>query len=235
MDVKQSENDNSFGYSFPPKEPGKTVIYLIRHGESEGNLKRICLGHTDLGLTEKGREQAVKTAGALSGVSIDAVYSSDLIRARQTAEPHAVMRGLSVTGIEALRELYFGDWENQYVDYLTETYGEMFTVGWRKNFGTFTVPKGESVVHCAARAEKALSDIAEAHPGGAVIVVSHAALIRALWGRLSGKSPEEYADFVPFPSNASFSVIVYDGRRLIPVSYSNDKHMGELATGLPMK
>ncbi len=227
--------ENGFGYSFPAKEVGKTVVYLIRHGESEGNLKRICLGHTDLGLTEKGREQAEKTAKALSLVDIDAVYSSDLIRALQTAEPNALMRGLSVTGVEGLRELYFGDWENRYVDFLTETYGEMFTVGWRKNFGTFTAPKGESVVHCAARAEKALSDIAEAHLGGAVAVVSHAALIRALWGRLSGKSPEEYADFVPFPSNASFSVLIYDGKGLIPMSYSNDRHMGELATGLPMK
>ena len=86
--------DNDFGYSFLPKEVGKTVIYLIRHGESEGNLKRICLGNTDLGLTEKGREQAEKTAKALSPVDIDAIYSSDLIRAVQTAEPHALCADL---------------------------------------------------------------------------------------------------------------------------------------------
>lgn len=230
MDKKSAQSYSAYG-----RKAGETVLFLIRHAESEGNLKRICLGHTDLGLTERGREQARKTAEALKNIEIDAVYSSDLLRAAQTAEPHAELRKLAVKKISDLRELYFGEWENRYVDYLTERWAEMFTVGWRKHFGTFTAPGGESVVHCAERAEKALLDIAKAHIGGAVIVVSHAALIRALWGRISGKAPSEYADFVPFPSNASYSVVTFDGERLNPISYSNDEHMGELATGLPMK
>lgn len=222
-------------YIFPENTVGQTIIYLIRHGESEGNLKRICLGHTNLGLTERGREQAVKTADALSALRLDGVYSSDLLRAISTAYPHAERRALSVVGLPELRELYFGEWENKSVDFLNETYGDMFSVGWRKNFGTFTAPKGESVVDCAERAERALKNIAAAHAGGAVAVTSHAALIRALWGKISGVSPEKYAEFVPFPTNASFSIIRFDGERLIPISYSNDKHMGDIATGLSVK
>ena len=222
-------------YDFPKNSAGKTLIYLLRHGESEGNLKRICLGHTNLGLTERGREQAERTAEALSELEIDAVYSSDLVRAMDTAEPNARRRGLTVVGVPELRELYFGDWENKAVDYLNETYGDMYSVGWRQNFGTFVAPRGESIPECAERAELALKKIAAAHTGGAIVVTSHAATIRALWGRISGKSPEEYASFVPFPSNASFTLICFDGERLVPLSYSNDKHMGDIGTGLPMK
>ena len=96
----------------PSKDDCVTKIYLIRHGESVGNLHRICLGHTDLDLTDLGHEQAKKTAEALADVDFDAVYSSDLIRAVHTAEPHALKRAKSVEKSELFRELYFGDWEN---------------------------------------------------------------------------------------------------------------------------
>ena len=71
-----------------------TKIYLIRHGESIGNLHRICLGHTDLDLTDLGLKQAKKTADALSDVNFAAIYSSDLIRAVHTAEPNAIKRSI---------------------------------------------------------------------------------------------------------------------------------------------
>ena len=73
-----------------------TRVYVIRHGESVGNLHRICLGHTDLDITDLGVKQAEKTAEALSDVDFAAIYASDLIRAVHTAEPHARMRGLEV-------------------------------------------------------------------------------------------------------------------------------------------
>ena len=120
-----------------------TKIYLIRHGESVGNLHRICLGHTDLDLTDLGLKQAKKTADALLGVDFTAIYSSDLIRAVHTAEPHAIKRGLNVNTSDSFRELYFGDWENASVLYLKERHHEEFMIGWRQNFGTFTAPNGE--------------------------------------------------------------------------------------------
>ncbi len=211
----------------------KTLIYLIRHGESVGNLNRICLGHTDLELTELGHTQAEKTAEALCGVNFDAICSSDLKRAYFTALPHAQMRGMSVQTSADFRELYFGDWENTSIAYLNENYNEMFTVGWRRIFGTFTAPNGESVEHMAKRMERGLIAIASQHMGGTVLCASHAAAIRALWGRISGVEPAEWAVANPFPSNASYSVIEYDGERLIPMSYSCDGHLGELATSIP--
>ena len=215
-----------------------TMIFIIRHGESVGNLLKICLGHTDLGLTDRGREQAAATANALKDVNFDAFYSSDLIRAIETARPHVVLRGLdtgSIIGTAGLRELYFGDWENGAVEDLKRNYGDMFTVGWRQNFGTFTPPNGESVVDCAERMEKTLKILAKRHPGGNILVVTHAASIRALWGKISGLEPSLWCDEVQFPSNASYSTIEYDAVAdvLKPLNYSCDGHLDGLKTALP--
>lgn len=207
-----------------------TRIYLIRHGESVGNLHRICLGHTDLDLTDLGREQAKKTAEALSEIDFAAIYSSDLQRAVHTAEPHAQKRGKTVAKSEFFRELYFGDWENASVLYLKEHHHEEFVIGWRQNFGTFTAPNGESVVDMAERMAAGLKNIVCEHVGENILVASHAAAIRALWGKISGLEPHEWADAYPFPTNASYSVIEYDKGVLRPVSYSNDSHLGELVT-----
>ena len=212
------------------KSTENTRIYVIRHGESVGNLHRICLGHTDLDITELGMKQAEKTAEALSGVDFAAIYASDLIRAVHTAEPHAKMRGLDVNTSPDFRELYFGNWENASVLMLKEKFHEQFMIGWRQNFGTFTAPRGESVVAMAERMEEGLKRIAKEHRGKNILLTSHAAAIRALWGKISGYAPSEWADAYPFPTNASYSVVEFDGERLIPVSYSNDSHLGELVT-----
>ena len=207
-----------------------TRIYVIRHGESVGNLHRICLGHTDLDITELGMKQAEKTAEALSDVDFAAIYSSDLIRAVHTAEPHAKMRGLTVNTDEAFRELYFGNWEHASVLMLKEKFHDEFTIGWRQNFGTFTAPMGESVVAMAERMEDGVKRIAGKHRGKNILLTSHAAAIRALWGKISGFKPSEWADAYPFPTNASYSILEFNGEELISVSYSNDSHLGELVT-----
>ncbi len=212
------------------KSTKNTRIYVIRHGESVGNLHRICLGHTDLDITELGMKQAEKTAEALADIKFAAIYASDLIRAVHTAEPHAKIRGLDVNTSEDFRELYFGNWENASVLMLKEKFHEQFTIGWRQNFGTFTAPEGESVVDMALRMEEGLKRVAEKHLGENILVTSHAAAIRALWGKISGHTPSEWADAYPFPTNASYSIVEFDGEKLIPISYSNDSHLGELVT-----
>ena len=209
-----------------------TTIYIVRHGESVGNLHRICLGHTNLDLTELGLEQAKKTAEALENVDFAAIYSSDLQRAVHTAEPHAKKRGLEINTSPDFRELYFGNWENASVLMLKEKFHEQFMIGWRQNFGTFTAPEGESVVAMAERMVSGLEKIAALHLDETILVTSHAAAIRALWGKISGYAPSEWAEAFPFPTNASYSVLEYDGVALKPISYSNDSHLGELVTAI---
>ena len=208
----------------------KTLLYFVRHGQSLGNEGRIFLGHTDMGLTEMGFKQAKMTADALADVKIDLVYSSDLSRAYYTAVPHAELRGLEVITDERLRELYCGEWEGLTVDQIIERYNSDYTDAWVNDFGRFTLPNGESVQHGADRMLEVALEVARANVGKTILLASHAAVIRALWARISGVAPEDVAKNIPYPANASYSVAELVGDRLVPVSFSNDEHLGSLST-----
>src|SRR4029079_3482461 len=88
-----------------------TTILLARHGETDWNVERRVQGHSDTPLNDTGRGQARALAEELAGEPIDAVYSSDLVRAHETARLVAEQRGLDVTAIRDLREKHFGTWE----------------------------------------------------------------------------------------------------------------------------
>ncbi|MBO7304074.1 MAG: histidine phosphatase family protein [Clostridia bacterium] len=202
-----------------------TRIILERHGQSVGNAMRKYLGHSNLGLSELGREQAVLAAECLKDVHIDAIYSSDLERAYATALPHAQLRGLEVKTSSQLREFYIGEWEGADVDWLVKERYDEFVLKWLGEFGTFTFPGGESVLDGAERMYNALVAIARENDGGVVLVASHAAIIRAFYCKISGIEPEKMAEAFPFPTNASFTTVDYDGEKFIPVEFSHDDHI----------
>ena len=201
----------------------KTKIFLERHGQSEGNAKRIYLGHTDLGLTEEGRRQAEITAEHLKNEKIDAVYSSDLIRAFKTAEPHAELRGLEVERCGELREMFVGDWEGLDADYLIKNCREDFTV--RRCQRDFVYPNGESVPHAARRMTEQILKIAEKNEGKTVLIVSHSAAIRAFWYYLCGYSELDMTERVPFMKNGAYCILEYENGTLLPIEYGIDSHL----------
>src|SRR5215210_3099803 len=87
-----------------------TRIYLARHGESDWNAENRFQGHSDRPLTSRGREQAVALAGVLEGTRVDAIYTSPLRRALETAEIVAGRIAVGMSAIEALREVDVGGW-----------------------------------------------------------------------------------------------------------------------------
>ena len=208
----------------------KTTLYLLRHGQSIANLDDKMIGHTDLDLTELGYLQAERTAEALRDVDFCAIYSSDLVRARNTAKYNAQLHKLDIITDEQLREIYFGDWENVEKTKLAAESSDLYVGGWRENFGTFRCPNGESVVQTADRIYDALLKIAKRHEGKTVLVTFHAAAIRALWGKILDLPPQKWAKETWFPSNASYTIVEYDGNKILPVSFSNDAHLGDLVT-----
>jgi broad specificity phosphatase PhoE len=214
--------------AFDPEK--HTKIIIIRHGESLGNLHQIMLGHTDIDLAPRGYIQAEACAEFLRDEQIDAVYSSDLIRAYHTAEPHARHRGLPITTSKELRECYVGDWENVPLDEIVEKWPELFFEGWRKSFGTFKIPGGESVQEAASRFHREVLKIARENIGRTVLIAAHAAVIRGFWGKITGTLPEKLAETYPYPTNASCSFVWYDGEGLVPLEYSVDEHLSEIGT-----
>ena len=86
------------------------TLYFIRHGQSLGNMKKTFLGHTDLDLSDLGYRQAECTAKYLNSISIDTVYSSDLLRAYNTCNEFLKLSGKTAVKDQKLREIYAGDW-----------------------------------------------------------------------------------------------------------------------------
>jgi len=201
-------------------------IILIRHGQSIGNLKRIYLGHTDLGLSELGVEQAEKAARYFKDEKISAIYSSDLKRAYNTAVPHTKYHNLPIIATEELREIYMGLWEGVPIDTIREKWQEKFDIEWRLKFGESTPPEGEKVTDAAKRIYEKLLSIAKSHEGK-ILVTTHAALIRALWGYINGLEPCDWGESYFFPANASASYVGFDGEKLIPIKFSFDDYLSE--------
>lgn len=205
----------------------KTRIYLIRHGESLGNAKHVFLGHTDLDLSELGYAQARAAATAMADVHFDAIYSSDLIRAYNTARPHAELRGQNVIADKGLREVFVGEWEGLVVDEVIEKYGEhTYRVEWRGvGYGNFAFPGGESVLGAGERFYNAIVDIAKASPGKTVLVAAHASVIRTFYALVSGIAPSEMGEKSTFPSNASCTVVDYADGKFSPIEFSDDSYL----------
>ncbi len=203
----------------------KTRILIVRHGESQANAVRVFLGHTDIGLSQRGMTQARATAEYLKNEPIAAVFSSDLIRAYSTALPNAELRGLPVLADTGLRELNIGEWENMKIDDIIERYGKEYTVGWKHNFGTFTPPGGESIADAGRRFYDAVLRIAKSYQGKCVLICAHAAVIRGFYALVSGISWERVAEEIDFPYNASVTTVYYDGERLVPWEYSHSAHL----------
>ena len=105
-----------------------TEIYIVRHGESLGNKEKIFLGQTDRDLTKLGYKQAELTAEFLRETKIDAVYSSSLIRAVNTAKAIANLKGLDVIKCSNLREINAGDWEGRSYENIAEVYPKMWKI-----------------------------------------------------------------------------------------------------------
>ena len=207
----------------------KTKLIIVRHGQSIGNMTRLFLGHTDLDLSELGYRQAEATAKHLRDEKIDKIYSSDLIRAVNTALPHAKMRNLKVILSKNLRECHAGGWENRYVDEILEIWGrEVFVDQWKESFGTFTFPDGENTRAAGERFYREIMSICEQNEGKTLLISSHAAIIRSFWAIISNIPAEQVSRLVDFPTNASFSVCYYENGQITPFSYSNDEHLHDV-------
>ena len=209
----------------------KTTIYLVRHGQSQGNLKDQFIGHTDIALTDLGRKQAEVTATYFENVHLDRIYSSDLQRAYDTACATARLKNLSVTKTAAMREIDGGQWETRVFSTLMETYKKDFSV-WQNNFGNARCTDGESVLELQNRIVGEVRRIAEENPGKSVAIFCHATPIRVFRAHCDGASVAEMGN-VPWASNASVSHAEYENGVFKMIDYSIDDFMGSLVTALP--
>lgn len=198
----------------------KTTVYFIRHGQSEANRLHMMIGHTDMDLTELGHAQAEATAEYLKDIPADVIYSSDLLRAYNTALHTAQKKGMEVIPWEGLREQYVGDWEGKLFDDLPTLFPETFPL-WRTDVGLSASDNGESVAQLQARISAAIAELVRRHEGKTLFLFSHATPIRSMATLWQGHSLDRMKD-LPWPANASVTVAEYENGvgRLLEYGYS---------------
>lgn len=162
-----------------------TWIYLVRHGSPLGAETRRFIGYLDVPLSPLGEREMERLAVRLAAVPLGTIYTSDLARARRSAEVIARPHGLAPRSVPALREMAMGRWEGLTADEIHAQEPDLFRE-WMGRVGEFPFPGGESVPDLLERVWPAFERIVAAHPGERVAVVGHGGTNRAILCRALG-------------------------------------------------
>jgi broad specificity phosphatase PhoE len=149
-----------------------TWIYLVRHGQTVWNEEGRLCGSSDVPLSDEGLAQARKLAARLKDIGIAAIYSSPLLRARQTAEAIAAHHRVEVKIEPDLREIDYGDWEGLKVADVLEQFPEIEKLR-REEPMKFVAPNGEPMRRFAERVISAIQRVAASHADETICVVAH--------------------------------------------------------------
>jgi broad specificity phosphatase PhoE len=190
-----------------------TTLLLARHGETDWNRDGRWQGHSDTPLNELGRVQARELAESLDG--IDAVYSSDLARARETAEIVAARLGLEVQADERLRERSFGAWEGLTMEEIERSFEEAHG-RWRSGEG-HGADDAEAFDAFAARVGSFLDDVLRRHPEETVLVIGHGGSIRVIHALASGLDYVKDHRSIPAVANCAVARFAARKGKLSPI------------------
>lgn len=206
-----------------------TQVIFIRHGETDWNRIKRIQGHIDIPLAETGLEQAERLAERLvrearDGLRLDAIYSSDLQRARQTARPAATALGLEPRLVEGLRERAYGVFQGHDSDEIAQRFPDDYA-HWQTRDPGFAPAGGESVRAFYHRIVHAVSAIVSAHPGGRIACVTHGGVLDCVYRHAHGlalDTPRSYALL-----NTSINTVEFDGSGKARVlAWADIAHLG---------
>jgi len=203
-----------------------TRILAIRHGETAWNRETRIQGHLDIPLNEVGLAQARRVGAALQGELIDIIYSSDLARARQTAEAVAQSSGAPLRLDADLRERAFGSFEGRTWAEIAEAWPEQ-SERWRRRDLEFAADGGETLPVFYARCIGAIERMAAAHPGQTVVIVAHGGVMDCLYragSRLSLQAARSWT-----LGNATINRLLYSDAGLNLVGWNDDTHLDGLS------
>jgi len=160
-------------------------LYLIRHGQTDCSRENRFCGDLDPPLTETGHAMAEAFAKAYASVPWEAIYTSPMLRTRQTADALCRLTGLTPVVDEGLKEIAYGEWEGLTVDAVKARWPEAYAY-WADDVASRGTPGGETAFHVAARAMRSVEAIRTRHESGNVLLVSHKATLRIITCALLG-------------------------------------------------
>jgi probable phosphoglycerate mutase len=187
-----------------------THLILTRHGETDWHAENRYAGASDIPLAPRGREQAEALARWAATAELDAIWTSPLARARETAAPAARVTGLTPCVDPRLREIDFGQGEGKTPAEMERLFPEALAA-YRSDPVAHPLPGGEDPRAAAARAVACLQDIARAHPARRVLVVAHNTLLRLALCQLLGVPLSRYRAVFPLLRNGALTELRLDG------------------------
>ncbi len=198
-------------------------ILFIRHGVTDWNQARRFQGQIDIELNEEGRQQARLTSKRLASMAIAAVYSSDLSRARQTAEPIARALGLELRLEPGLRERSYGMFEGRTHDDLLRDHPEAYS-RWRSRDLAFELPGGgESLLVLRERVRLQMRRLVDRHSGERVVAVTHGGVLDTIYRIATGEPADTVRRFELF--NAGINRVGWNGERFEVLGWGDVSHL----------
>ena len=218
-----------------------TTILLIRHGETAWNAERRLQGHLDIALNAEGERQAAALGAALAVEHIDRVLSSDLARARQTADAIVAARGMSAaeaanndaSAVERdpqLRERCYGGFEGLLYSEIAARFPLEFAAWQARNIDAVLPPgknQGETFRAFFMRTTTAILGHAARHPGQTLVLVAHGGVLECAYRAALGLPLETPRDFKVH--NASINRFVVEQGKLQLVSWGEIDHLRQVA------
>ncbi|WP_292931221.1 histidine phosphatase family protein [Noviherbaspirillum sp.] len=203
-----------------------TEILLIRHGETAWNARKRLQGHLDIPLNAEGELQAAALGYALMGEPLDAIFSSDLQRARQTATAIAAPRGMTVGLDPGLRERCYGAFEGMLYAEIGQRYPEAYAA-WQSRDIDARFPKGvheaETLREFSQRAVSTIIRIASQGQYRRIALVAHGGVLECAYRAAQDVGFEHARDFDIF--NASINRFVWDGKKLQLLHWGDVSHL----------
>ncbi len=183
------------------------TVFLVRHAAHDRVDRTLCGRMPGVGLGDAGRRQAEALGRRFAGEAVDAVWTSPLQRARETAEPIAAGLGFPARTADALCEIDFGAWTGQGFDALRD---DPHWRRWNEARGGERPPGGESMAEAQARAVAEVERARAEYPDGRLVLVSHGDVIKAVLAGVLGLSLDAHARFEISPGSVS-ALAVWDG------------------------
>lgn len=208
-----------------------TTLYLVRHAQAQGNVEGTFQGSTDTPLSENGLRQLERLAQRFIEFPIQMVYSSPLVRAKQTALALNRYWRAPLRIRPGLLEIHCGDWEGQPWEELKRRQARDYAV-WHQAPHEFFVRGGERMAHVYERIGRAMQAISRENPGRSVAVVSHGCALRNYLCRVHGFSIEDLRQ-VPWMEHTGITRVDIREDGIPRLVFENDfRHLDETMTTL---
>jgi len=185
-------------------------LYMVRHGQTAASRENRFSGSLDPPLTQVGKAMAEAFARAYAPLTWDAIYTSPMLRTRQTADALSRLTGVAVTVDDGLKEIEYGEWEGLRQDEVKAQWPEAFEY-WASDVASRGTPGGETAFHVAARAMRVVEAIRSRHRRGNVMLVSHKATLRVITCALLGLDVRLFRERIAQPVAAVTMFVMANG------------------------